>query len=304
MSSSYSRPPDNLIWQTALAVAADTRPASSRPSSSKSRTTFPSAKDSARAPPPSPPASSLPIVCSASHWKPHRILDEAARIEGHPDNVAACVLGSIVASAIDAGGVARAVRLELPERVCHRHRGSRFRTAHGGGSRRPARLLHPRRCRFQRPAFRSADCRAGNRHNQRLSHGPSGPLPSALPHALMPGLDEILRLRAPGLLGCALSGAGPSILVFYRARVRTRLRPGPPDVRPPRPRRRGVNGRHRPPWLRAGANLTREAITTIAMNFGWAILAAAGALLRGAVRARFQSGRQPGARSLHRNRTQ
>ncbi|MEO8662209.1 MAG: homoserine kinase, partial [Bryobacteraceae bacterium] len=25
------------------------------------------------------------------HWKPLRILDEAARIEGHPDNVAACV---------------------------------------------------------------------------------------------------------------------------------------------------------------------------------------------------------------------
>jgi len=32
------------------------------------------------------------------------------------DNVAACVLGSIVASAIDAGGVARAVRLEFPAR--------------------------------------------------------------------------------------------------------------------------------------------------------------------------------------------
>ena len=33
--------------------------------------------------------------------------------------------------------------------------------------------------------------------------------------SLVPGLEEILRLRAPGLLGCALSGAGPSILVFY-----------------------------------------------------------------------------------------
>ena len=32
---------------------------------------------------------------------------------------------------------------------------------------------------------------------------------------LVPGLEEILHLRAPGLLGCALSGAGPSILVFY-----------------------------------------------------------------------------------------
>ncbi len=32
---------------------------------------------------------------------------------------------------------------------------------------------------------------------------------------LVPGLDEILQLRAPGLLGCVLSGAGPSVLVFY-----------------------------------------------------------------------------------------
>ena len=29
------------------------------------------------------------------------------------------------------------------------------------------------------------------------------------------GLGDILKLRAPGLLGCALSGAGPSIVVFY-----------------------------------------------------------------------------------------
>jgi homoserine kinase len=34
---------------------------------------------------------------------------------------------------------------------------------------------------------------------------------------LVPGLGEILRLRAPGLLGCCLSGAGPSILVFFAA---------------------------------------------------------------------------------------
>jgi homoserine kinase len=32
---------------------------------------------------------------------------------------------------------------------------------------------------------------------------------------LVPGLEDILKLRAPGLLGCALSGAGPSVLVFY-----------------------------------------------------------------------------------------
>jgi len=39
-------------------------------------------------------------------------LDEAAQIEGHPTMSPRASLGSIVASAIDAGGVARAVRLE------------------------------------------------------------------------------------------------------------------------------------------------------------------------------------------------
>jgi len=33
--------------------------------------------------------------------------------------------------------------------------------------------------------------------------------------ALVPGLAEMLDLRCDGLLGCALSGAGPSVLVFY-----------------------------------------------------------------------------------------
>ena len=46
-------------------------------------------------------------------WSRAKVLDEAARIEGHPDNVAACVLGSIVASALDAEGIARAVRMEI-----------------------------------------------------------------------------------------------------------------------------------------------------------------------------------------------
>jgi len=37
--------------------------------------------------------------------------------------------------------------------------------------------------------------------------------PSGAP--LVPGLVEICGWRMKGLLGCALSGAGPSILVFY-----------------------------------------------------------------------------------------
>ena len=38
------------------------------------------------------------------------------------------------------------------------------------------------------------------------------------PHRMpqVPGMEEILQLRAPGLLGCALSGAGPAMLVFFQ----------------------------------------------------------------------------------------
>ena len=56
-----------------------------------------------------------------------------------------------------------------------------------------------------------------------LAAGATNAFPAALEdrfhqpyrETLVPGLHEILRLRAPGLLGCALSGAGPSILVFF-----------------------------------------------------------------------------------------
>lgn len=149
------------------------------------------------------------------NWKPLRILNEAAKIEGHPDNVAACVLGLIVASAIDSGGSARAVRLDLPP-------------AFGIAVVVPDFELPTTKARAVLP-----DCysRADAIFNvQRaallvaaLATGSSSAFPTALEDRLhqsyraplVPGLEEILKLRAPGLLGCVLSGAGPSILVFY-----------------------------------------------------------------------------------------
>lgn len=149
------------------------------------------------------------------HWKPPRILDEAARLEGHPDNVAACVLGSIVASAIDSGGVARAVRLELPERLNVAVVVPDFPLPT-----KEARRALPESYSRQDTVFnvqRSALLVAA------LATGTTSAFPTALedrlhqPYraGLIPGLPEILKLRAPGLLGCALSGAGPSVLVFY-----------------------------------------------------------------------------------------
>jgi homoserine kinase len=149
------------------------------------------------------------------HWKPHRILDEAAKIEGHPDNVAACVLGSIVASATDVGGAVRAVRIELP-------------SSYGVAVVVPDFVLPTSKSRHVLPENYSKNDAVFNVQRSALliaalATGTTTAFPAALEdrmhqpyrYALVPGLEEMVKLRAPGLLGCALSGAGPSILVFY-----------------------------------------------------------------------------------------
>ncbi len=205
---------DNLIWQTAVAVARDMRMAMP-PIELSIRNDIPIGKGLGS----SAAALTAGVVIADRmldlRWKPPRILDEAARLEGHPDNVAACVLGSIVASAIDSGGVARTVRLNMPE-------------CFGVGVVVPDFRLPTSQARSVLP-----DCypRAEAIFNvQRaalliaaLATGTASAFPAALedkfhqPYraALVPGLDDILKLRAPGLLGCCLSGAGPSILVFH-----------------------------------------------------------------------------------------
>jgi homoserine kinase len=149
------------------------------------------------------------------NWKPPRILDEAARLEGHPDNVAPCTLGSIVASAIDSGGVTRAVRLDLPQQF-------------GLAIVVPDFDLPTAKARAVLPSgYSRADAvfnvQRASLLIAALATGSTWAFPAALedrfhqPYRapLVPGLEDILKLRAPGLLGCALSGAGPSILVFY-----------------------------------------------------------------------------------------
>ena len=135
--------------------------------------------------------------------------------KGHPDNVAACVLGSIVASATDAGGVVRAVRVELP-------------SSYGVAVVVPDFVLPTSESRNVLPAdYSKADAVFNVQRSAlliaALATGSTAAFPAALEdrlhqpyrYALVPGLEEMVKLRAPGLLGCALSGAGPSILVFY-----------------------------------------------------------------------------------------
>lgn len=213
-AASISAAEDNLIWQTALAVARDTR-SRMPPVRLHIENQIPLGKGLGS----SAAALTAGVVIAdrllGLGWKKPRILDEAARIEGHPDNVAASVLGSIVACATDSGGVARAVRMEL-----HPSFGLAIVVPDFCLPTVQARQLLPESYSKQDAIFnvqRSALLIAA------LATGASPAFPAALedrfhqPYRapMVPGLAEILKLRAPGLLGCALSGAGPSVIAFY-----------------------------------------------------------------------------------------
>jgi homoserine kinase len=206
--------PDNLIWQTALTVARNQR-MTMPPIELQIHNEIPLGKGMGS----SAAALTAGVVIADEllelGWKPLRILDEAARLEGHPDNVAPCTLGSIVASAIDSGGVTRAVRMPLPKSFDlaivvpdFDLPTSKARAVLPSGYSREDAVFN-----VQRAALLIAA----------LATGTTNVFPAAIEdrfhqpyrEALVPGLHDILRLRAPGLLGCALSGAGPSILVFF-----------------------------------------------------------------------------------------
>jgi homoserine kinase len=148
-------------------------------------------------------------------WSRHQILQEAATIEGHPDNVAACVLGAVVATSMEPDGQTHAVRVELPAN-------------YGVAAVVPEFALATTKARSVLPAaYSRADAVFNIQHSAlliaALCTGSTESFSAALqdrmhqPYraGLIPGFDEMLALRRPGLLGCALSGAGPSVLVFY-----------------------------------------------------------------------------------------
>ena len=105
---------ENLIWKTALAVAARAHLPAAAGCSSTINNDIPIGKGLGS----SAAALTAGVVIADRllelRWKPARILDEAARLEGHPDNVAACVLGSIVAQRRRTRRLTRAIRLEMP----------------------------------------------------------------------------------------------------------------------------------------------------------------------------------------------
>ena len=155
------------------------------------------------------------LAIAHPEWTREQIMIECARIEGHPDNAAACALGGIVASATGRNGIARALRFEppmgislalvVPDFVLPT---SKARAALPECYSRADTVFN-----LQRAAMLVAALAAGS------SAGIAWALDDVLhqPYraGLVPGLEEILALHAPGLIGCVLSGAGPSVLVLF-----------------------------------------------------------------------------------------
>jgi homoserine kinase len=214
-SASISSGEDNLIWQTAVRIAGDLK-RTMPPIELHITNSIPLGKGLGS----SAAALTAGVVIADAmlglRWSRGRVLDEAARIEGHPDNVAACVHGSIVASATDARDVTHAARLELHPRF-------------GIAVVVPDFLLPTVEARRVLPkTYSRADVIFNIQRSAllitALATGITDAFPTALEDRLhqpyraplVPGLDEIIGLRMKGLLGCALSGAGPSILVFYQ----------------------------------------------------------------------------------------
>ncbi|MGI8672833.1 MAG: homoserine kinase [Luteitalea sp.] len=141
-----------------------------------------------------------------------RLINVLTAIEGHPDNVAAAVLGGLVAGCLDASGHVLAVAARWPEafRLVVVTPGHALPT-------RTARAVLPHHVsredavfNIQRVALLLQAVAAGRGDLLREAFGDRLHQPYRM--ALVPGLDAVCALHVPGLLGAFLSGAGPSVV--------------------------------------------------------------------------------------------
>jgi len=159
------------------------------------------------------------------NWTTQQILEEACRREGHPDNVAACYLGGMTASAVSGNQVITAtcgqdltwnLLLALPSASLATEK---------------ARALLP-------PTYTRADAVANIQATALLVAAFAQNRPDLLRVAMQDRIHQPYRMEAcpllplllplngqPGVLGVALSGAGPSVLV-----IAENASPGLPEI--------------------------------------------------------------------------
>ncbi len=143
---------------------------------------------------------------------------DATRLEGHADNAHAAVYGGIAVAANDTTIVlpsphdVRAV-VVVPEIDFETH---------------TARAVLPQRYSLEDTAFTAArasllGAALASASWHALAEAMRDRMHQPYRAKAVPGLDAIVALRLPGLLGIALSGAGPSVLAIVRERSAARV---------------------------------------------------------------------------------
>jgi homoserine kinase len=142
------------------------------------------------------------------------LLNAACALEGHPDNVAAALLGGLTVSCQLPDRSAFAVRLEWPESLRFLVLTPEFSLA-TAASRLvlPTQIAHEDAVfNLQRVALFLQGIQGGD--YSLLREALHDRLHQPYRQELVPGLQDLLGLQHPDLLGTCLSGAGPSVVAL------------------------------------------------------------------------------------------
>ena len=162
-------------------------------------------------------------------WTDAQIVGEASRREHHPDNASACWMGGLTVARMSAEKVeAAAAQVAETEVACIRPKGKwplllAVPAAELSDRRSPprsARALFARRRRHQRTEFHAPARRLHPRPPRSSLRALEDRIHQPYRAALCPLLPCLQELKgSDGILGAALSGAGPSVLIFLDPRT-------------------------------------------------------------------------------------
>jgi homoserine kinase len=134
--------------------------------------------------------------------------------EDHPDNLGACLYGGLIAGVAADDGTVQVAQMQIPCRLSTVVVIPSFELSTG-----KARAVLPKTYSFhdiiyntQRSALTIAALMTCNK--KLLREAMKDRIHQPYRAKLIPGLEEILELQTEGLLGVALSGAGPTVFAF------------------------------------------------------------------------------------------
>jgi homoserine kinase len=153
-------------------------------------------------------------ILSGDHLIERDLFRAAFDYENHPDNLGACLYGGLIAGVQDDEGHVYVAKLQIPCKLATVVVIPSFELSTGR-----AREVLPKTYSFhdiiyntQRSALTIAALATCNK--KLLREAMKDRIHQPYRAKLIPGLEEILELHTDGLLGIALSGAGPTVFAF------------------------------------------------------------------------------------------